>query len=245
MTKKAFSTAESVAVYLAYDQVCALCEKPISELLSLTIDHLVPENYLEKSAEWKATRKKYGISEGYNINDFENWVAAHPKCNSRKGKLIKASVLAMTEILGIADRRGKIARKHFDKIRGIASLGRLAASLEEMIQQGKMSVRDFDQLREVLRELENAAPLDSTLLVGNAKWKFSEHERRGIAYVTDDERGGVTLTEDATAAMRKRWRCDYCGGFGPYQELEAAHMFCLTCGMENKLITNFQFADHE
>lgn len=52
LPKKDFTTAEAVAVWLAYEGVCTLCETPIMDLRSNTVDHVLPENLQNKPEEF-------------------------------------------------------------------------------------------------------------------------------------------------------------------------------------------------
>ncbi len=54
----------------------------------LTVDHIVPEVFLDKPDEWVKYLKECPIESSFmdfSINDYGNWVPAHESCNYRKG----------------------------------------------------------------------------------------------------------------------------------------------------------------
>src|SRR5690348_17136401 len=88
MTKHRFSYVERYSLWKAYDGRCFYCEKPL-DFPEMAIDHVVPEWLSEHPEKLGALRAKYKIDlngPGFQINDFGNWVPAHPlRCNGRKG----------------------------------------------------------------------------------------------------------------------------------------------------------------
>ncbi len=229
--KKDFSTAESVAVWLAYEGMCVLCETPITDLRSLTIDHVLPERLQDAAEEFEAVRKLYNLPDDYDLNDFGNWVPAHPRCNSRKGKLILEGQQAMGMILARAKRKGEESRQIYARLKRGRRFASVLATLDSQIRANAPTIDQMVVLRALLDRAEEAAPPEAQLLVDPARWKVLRIRPWGLAEVTDGTLTGDTPTRTAAEDIRERWLCENCGNHGPFHiDVDTCVFTCLSCG---------------
>lgn len=232
--KKTFTTGESAAVWLAYEGICTLCETPILDLRSNTVDHVLPENLQNKPSEFEAARKLYGLPDDFDLNDFGNWVAAHPKCNSRKGQTIFDGVQAMSMILARAKRKGEQARKIHKRLLREQDFASVVAKLDHQVKSGAPTIAQMTVLRELLETAEKAAPPEAQLLVDPKRWKVVVIKPWGLATVSDGKRVGETPIRTADEHMKERWLCVNCKGYGPLRiDIDTCVFTCLECGHES------------
>jgi hypothetical protein len=83
MPKRTFSTAERYAVWLHHEKRCWLCEEPL-RLNDTTIDHFLPESLLKRPDQLATILMEWGLTKDFNLNDFENWLPCHQRCNQKK-----------------------------------------------------------------------------------------------------------------------------------------------------------------
>lgn len=83
MPKHAFSTAERYAVWLHHEKRCWLCEEPL-RLKDTTIDHFLPESLLKRPDQLTTIFAEWGLPKDFHLNDFENWLPCHQRCNQKK-----------------------------------------------------------------------------------------------------------------------------------------------------------------
>ena len=229
--KKTFTTPESAAVWLAYEGICTLCERTILDLRSNTVDHVLPENLQNNPTEFEAVRQLYDLPADFDLNDFGNWVAAHPKCNSRKGQTIFEGVQAMCMILARAKRKGEQARKIHDRMLREQDFASVVSTLDHQVKSGAPTIAQMTILRELLQRAENAAPPEAQLLVDPERWEVVLIKPWGLATVSDGQHVGETPTRIADEHMKERWQCEKCSGYGPWHlDMETYIFRCLECG---------------
>ena len=139
--KHKFTIAERFAIWHVYGQKCFYCEQPLA-FMEITIDHIIPEYISDDAEQLQAIKIQYGLNTDFSINDYCNWVPAHPHCNRGKGTTIFPASPALIVILEKVQRKGKQARQVTDRIKrnmkGDEVLGKLGIAL----QQGMVSVDD-------------------------------------------------------------------------------------------------------
>jgi 5-methylcytosine-specific restriction endonuclease McrA len=87
MAKHVFSPDERYIVYLADGGKCFWCGQPLT-FRDVQVDHVFPENLLEKNETLQQIKTDYALGEDFKINGFENWVTCHQGCNLRKSDSI-------------------------------------------------------------------------------------------------------------------------------------------------------------
>lgn len=229
MTKRTFSVAERIAIWLEWDRVCPLCEGPLPSLLDVTVDHILPETLEGKPTELKQAIEQYGLPADFQINDFPNWVPAHSKCNSRKDDEIFAGALAMTAFLRRAKRIGEKARSRHEMLRKQASLAKLLAKLDANLHDAKPDPNTMWLLRHVVTTAESLATDDTRLRIDPNLWRITRVNVAGIADVTDGQNTGVTALHGAIVSDMDSWCCKQCKGYGPFSIPE---LKCLGCGYD-------------
>ena len=139
MTKHRFTIAEHFAIWRVYGQKCFYCEQPLA-FTEITIDHVVPEHISDDAEQLRAIKILYGLDTDFSINDYCNWVPAHPHCNRGKAATVYPATPALIMILEKAQRKGKQARKEADRIKrsmkGDDVLGKLGIALQRGLVSG-------------------------------------------------------------------------------------------------------------
>ena len=83
MGKRQFSDEERYAVYTVHAEKCYLCGVPV-DLLSMEVDHVIPEALLDDPPKLAEVLAGFGLSPGFDLQSFANWMPACGPCNSRK-----------------------------------------------------------------------------------------------------------------------------------------------------------------
>jgi 5-methylcytosine-specific restriction endonuclease McrA len=83
MAKRQFSDHERYAVYTVHNEKCYMCGEPI-DLLSMEVDHIIPEMLLEDPTKLTTVLDTYGLPADFNLQSFANWLPACGPCNNRK-----------------------------------------------------------------------------------------------------------------------------------------------------------------
>lgn len=226
MAKKHFQASEMIAIWLEWDHVCVICERPIESPLTLSIDHVIPEDLEDKPDDLAEAIKKYGLASDFKINDFPNWVPTHPKCNSRKGSTLLDSDYSMSMFLARAKRIGEKARNRYADFKKHRDLAKQLALMDERFRSEKPSREDMLLLRDFVAKTERLAPIETRLQVDPARWKIARVNQSGVADVTDGRVTGCTALFGYPLLDPERWRCERCGGWGPFS---LDDMKCLSC----------------
>ena len=105
MKKYRFSTVQRFAIWRVYGKKCFYCEHPPT-FTAVTIDHIIPEHVLDNVEQLQAIKVHYGLNTDFSINDYCNWVPAHPHCNQGKGITVYPPKPAFIMILEKVQRKG-------------------------------------------------------------------------------------------------------------------------------------------
>lgn len=226
MKKYKFSQSERFAIWSHHGRACYWCEEPLT-LQETTIDHVIPENLLEKPAELTAVLEKFSLPKDFRINDFGNWLPAHDKCNkSKNGKALRLTQMT----LGIIDKLQKEAeavRRKEQKIKTDArksdALGRIFAAKEA----GTITKDDIMQVFDILPSdgKDYKALYDARIYLDRNRWKVVELVGASQAIVTNGRLAGITPAGDNP---HNSWQCPNCSNYGPWNGI-----ICLSCGMRS------------
>src|SRR2546423_6718456 len=135
MKKHKFTIAEHFALWRVYGQKCFYCEQPLA-FTEITIDHIIPEHIADDAEPLQVIKIQYGLGTDFSINDYCNWVPAHPHCNSGKGTTIFPPTPAFLMILEKVQRKGKQAKKEADRIKRDMKGGDVLGKLGIALQRG-------------------------------------------------------------------------------------------------------------
>jgi len=130
----------------------------------MTVDHILPERLGEHLTELAGLRREYEIDEifpGFQINDYTNWVPAHPKCNIRKGSDIfpkKMTLLLLQDVQRHLDR----VYEQLDVIARGRNRSRLLGSLGSAIENSHLTV---EQVREFIMDIERSQHAGEPLVI--------------------------------------------------------------------------------
>lgn len=109
MPKRRFSDTERYAVYIVHGEKCYICSRPL-DLMSVEVDHVVPERLIDHPAELTGALALLGLPETFDIHSYENWMPACGPCNSRKASTPWAPSLLVQQALQRASAKAASAR---------------------------------------------------------------------------------------------------------------------------------------
>jgi hypothetical protein len=109
MAKLQFSDEERYAVYTVHGEKCYMCGKPI-DLLSMEVDHVIPEALLDNPAALGAALAAFGLPPDFNLQSYANWLPACGPCNNRKrNRVFKATPRIQLDLEIAAEKAAKTA----------------------------------------------------------------------------------------------------------------------------------------
>ncbi len=225
MKKRVFTYSERYAVWKQHGERCYLCDEPI-RLIDSTCDHVIPEHLLENPDQLDSVLNELGLKSDFKINDYNNLMPSHVKCNQRKGtapfrttpliqtildRLIRDSEKVRAIEQGFT-KNSKKDKLLFQIMNGIATQTITQQQIEDLFPQGRPTTdEDITTLYD-----------EACLHVDPRRWKMVG--RSGdIATVTDGRLGGMTPVAQNPHIS---WQCPHCGSYGPWNGNR-----CMTCGM--------------
>lgn len=163
----------------------------------------------------------YGLGAGFELNDFENWVPAHAKCNQHKNDDIYDAP-AMIHIFARVAKVAKLSREVSTKVEKDRSKGRLIGRLLSALDAKAVSKAEILALLEGVLPEEKAAKEEPLRIA--PEWQVVRTDA-GIEVVKRDQQVGIRPTAKNPDVS---WICPTCGSMGPWNGV-----ICLTCGMKS------------
>lgn len=185
-----------------------------------TVDHVLPESLVDDEAKRASVVAMYGLAPSFEINSFENWVPAHPKCNQRKSENLFTPSPAMVFILGQVSGRAKVARETAVNAIADKRKGRILGRLESALEAATITREELERLLAGLPQEPMIQNVTIALQV-TPQWTVV-HEINGLAAVTDGQRAGIT---PIVQNPHHSWECPNCGQYGPWNGV-----ICMSCG---------------
>ena len=216
MGKRKISNSERFAVWKAHDGRCFWCEAQLF-FRDATVDHVLPESLNVDRIE--SIKEDYALPGDFEINDFQNWVPAHNKCNQRKGARIYPASTALIYALERVGRLADTARKIEQRLRTETTVAESLTKVVDTIKNDdeeldKQIILDFaEQIRDLIED-------DGSLPISE-RWEVVESNGE-LEVVSDGRMTGVRPT---AAEPHPSWRCPNCGSHGPWNGV-----ICLNCG---------------
>lgn len=161
MAKRQFSDHERYAVYTVHNEKCYMCGEPI-DLLSMEVDHIIPETLLEEPTKLTTILGTYGLPADFNLQSFANWLPACGPCNNRKRSRvfnptpriqlelqIAASKASQAEEFAESRVNAQTVSKAWNTIKRAATAGNLGETIQA-------AIREFVSFHTPKRQLETA-----------------------------------------------------------------------------------------
>ena len=223
MTKYKFKTTERFVIWQSYDCKCYFCGEPM-EFFDVTIDHLLPENLLDRQEELTKTLNKYGLESNFNINSFENWAPCHQRCNNKKKT---KTYIALEEILLNAKNKAGQIRNAYSKLISDRKKSILIVSFLSWIEEKQISFDDISLAFQMLKlpyavNINNINPKELSYV--KDCWRATGlDDRDGMIHVVNGHRSGIVPASSNPCASE--WECPRCHEYGPWNGSQ-----CLSCG---------------
>jgi len=225
MTKYIFNNLERFVVWNTYGCKCFWCGEPLP-FKDITIDHVLPEDLIEKPDEFQRIKINYQLQDDFDINNFCNWVPSHSNCNSRKSRSVFENSPAMIFILHKLYSKAKDVHSSYNKLQKRQDKDKIIGKLLAELEIGKIS--DYD-LIVLLKQINS-----------RHAWKFQEIEKDKLTFVPkgweimseNKNKRYLSITNGVIAATvptdiepDRTWFCYNCKNYGPWMGNR-----CVNCG---------------
>ena len=130
----------------------------------MAIDHIIPQSLSDHPGDLRQLRIDYDIDDNipnFQINDFCNWVPAHPHCNTRKGAQVfpkKLTLLLLQEVQRSLPR----VRRELETVARQRSMSHLLGSLAVALEKEHVEVQEVQRL---VRDVEKRRHADEPLVI--------------------------------------------------------------------------------
>jgi 5-methylcytosine-specific restriction endonuclease McrA len=213
-----FSNSKRFAIWSAYGGACQWCLQPL-DWLDCQIDHVIPESLLKDPVELACVLEAYGLPSKYGVNDFENWVPVHPRCNRSKSDAVYRRVPLMLDYIRKANLKGAKSRKNFEQLQRNLNAGKLIGQVTAAIEAKTLTV---DRMLDALKNLQAVLPtVPNFRLDFGGGWSIIGGTK-DLVLVSDGNRAGIM---PAAPNPDSSWICPTCGSHGPWNGV-----ICLVCG---------------
>lgn len=231
MAKYRLKYNQRYAVYKVFKGICQWCGEPV-EYQNLHVDHVIPEDILKDPETLKKVLKSYGYDNSFDINDYENWIPAHPNCNQRKSTKAYEGLPIIKTILENCASNKSSAEKIEIKLNEAPKKSELLAAIEGALKSGiidkkelntlllEEDVEDFNNQSE--KEIDRLIKLGIIRLADRDRWKFVSKVSDDQIMVSDGVRGGII---PSSYPPHFSWLCPTCLSFGPWNGNR-----CESCG---------------
>jgi hypothetical protein len=141
MSKYQFSLNQRHAVYKVNDHRCQWCGKPL-EYLDFHVDHILPEELLNDDERLKKVKASYGLDDQFDINNYENWIPAHPNCNHRKSDSAYDGLPIIKTILDKSIKLKSEAVNVEEKLKNEPKKAKVLVQLQKALENKVLSEED-------------------------------------------------------------------------------------------------------
>ena len=133
------------ALWSSYSCSCFYCNKPL-DWTDLHVDHIIPES-IETKLNFDDVKIDYALDPSFQVNDLQNLVPTHAKCNQRKGDELfnKATTLYY---LALTNRRLSNVEAEIAKLLRRKNKGQIIAKLQSALATGLINTLELAQLLE-------------------------------------------------------------------------------------------------
>lgn len=223
--KYVFKKNQKFVMWKYYNQECYWCHEPI-KYGEVTIDHVIPECYIEKPAELSELKRVLGLDDNFVINDYCNWLPCHDKCNKSKAVKVFDPIPVYLDIFKKTLTATPVLRKRVEEYNREQRVDEALAMIEVAYSKNEIGIEDFDRLK----SLSSGSVILTTIFevadraVQKSEWKLIE--KNGLTQVVSNGAVvGVMPTDDNDDIS---WMCPTCGSRGPWNGV-----ICLICGQRS------------
>ena len=154
MSRRQFSPPEREGIWVAHDEVCWLCKRPVG-FTEMHIEHLIPVDLKNDPDALIELKRKLGLPPDFEIKSFENWRPAHSDCNLRK-----SGIATDAPFVGIEIERGRAraakANELAKEIRSSALLSRAVAKVASACFHDQLTPNQIDYLTDAIPEFSTS-----------------------------------------------------------------------------------------
>lgn len=141
VSKQTISTAKRHAIWLAHDQKCSYCSRPL-HFGDLDIDHIIPEAIGSNTIKFTQLRADLGLPEDFDCFSFSNMLPAHRSCNRTKSEAV-FNTAGLLLYLGQATKAAPRIIAMLSETQTKNKRETALAYLADSIQRGEIMLKDF------------------------------------------------------------------------------------------------------
>ncbi|WP_205503374.1 hypothetical protein [Rufibacter psychrotolerans] len=106
---------------------------------------MLPEELLNSSDRLRSVLISYGLPENFNINDYENWIPAHPYCNQRKSDSDYEGLPLIKTILDSCASNKELEQRIEFKLNREPQKAELMAKIQAAIDINLVNLRELQE----------------------------------------------------------------------------------------------------
>lgn len=216
MAKYRFSNLEKYVMWEIHDKKCFWTEEPIP-LNQVTVDHIIPESFLDKPEELEKIRKDYNLGMDFEINDYCNWVPCFGRVNSQKSTTLYQNAPAFLFVMEKVKKKAILASRLELKILKENKAAEILAKVGIEIEKNPaVELALVEQLE--LRKI----PSDIKIYKPKGWYIQSIDPSNNEVRVTN---GSVSGSVPTSLHNLHSFQCPRCHSYGPWNGV-----ICLSCG---------------
>ena len=223
MSKQRFTPFQRYAIFTVHGEKCYLCTCPV-DLKSMQIDHILPENLLEKPNDFREIRSALGLSDDFVINSYENWLPACASCNNKKRDKVFSPTPMISLILDGAAQKADAVRKLVDEAVTRKKVASALNTLQRANENGDLTDEDKKAAKELMpfhEEVRTEETKGDPLRITPLYRVLFEDEFKKV--VSGPYGTGVRPSGNL---VHGSWDCPNCGSIGAWSGAR-----CIICGM--------------
>jgi hypothetical protein len=133
-----------------------MCYEPIP-FYQAEIDHVIPEQLRNDPPKFNETLRLFGLSSGFQLNNYENWLPCCRRCNGLKGNRVFKPTPLIQHWLEKADDKKCACQAAETEIRSNISIGKAFGAIRQAAEQGPLSNEVVLGLANIVRAHDPAA----------------------------------------------------------------------------------------
>ena len=147
--------------------------------MEMTVDHIVPERYLNDTNQFAEVRRENGLPDDFNINDYGNWLLSCHSCNGQKGSVLFPPLI-LIRLFQNAETKAEKARLLAKEGPRFVAVDKQFAALLRTYERGEITEHDLIlMLRTVGLNIRTAADRLGVRLEGTGEPATLERQRDG------------------------------------------------------------------
>ena len=144
MTRRPISANERYGLWSVWGGRCYWCREPLY-FEGSQVDHVIALEAVSTAEGETLTRKRYGLGEEHDFDDFENFVPAHSNCNRRKWYTLYDPIPAFITYIDQAKSKSDEARTIARRMEEGPRLASVIATVETITRNDNLTEGELSE----------------------------------------------------------------------------------------------------